>query len=257
MPGKQIANDIGAWSAGATWQTNQIGNTMSQFVVNFINNFTSTLYTGDVVILNSADPTGVTATATTTPQTALVIGVVGGETNMAFAGGPIPQQTPPTRYDTNAGTTNASPTVTDPAVTAGDVGKGVVGPGIPLGAYIISVTAGTSFVMNVNATATASAQTIIVGPRQSSIGPGWLAIPTGEVMPVITSGWGYVNVGANAVVQGAILATSATARVAATAATPTDGSNIAIALEANNATGVITSGDGSPSVLVRSWITKF
>jgi len=253
MPMKQIANDIGAWSAGATWQLNQLGNTGSQFVVNFINNSGLTLFTGDLVALS--EPTAVNVVTTTTAQSPLAVGVIGGETNMASAGGPIPQQTPPTRYDSNV-TTATTAIVTDAAALATDVGKGVSGPNIPIGAYILSVTPGVSFVMSANGLAAGSGLTIIVGPRQSSVGPGWLAIPTGEVCPVVVSGWAYVNVGANTVAAGGFLASSAIARQAATAGTPTFGNQIAVALEANNAAGVITSGDGSASVLVRSWITK-
>jgi len=265
MPMKQIANDIGAWTAGATWQLNQLGNTGSQQVVNFLNGSAVTLYTGDVVIVGTsaaADPTAVNATTTATANSPLIVGVVGGETNMPGAGGPIPLQTPPVRYDTNAGTTSASPTVTDPATIASDVGKGVSGPGIPTGAYILTVTPGVSFTISVNATATASAQTIIVGPRQSSVGPGYLAIPVGEVMPVVVQGWAYVNIGANTVAAGAALASSTTARIAAAPSVATyvassPGTFIAVALEPQNGTGVITSGDGSASVLIRSWVTKF
>src|SRR5215469_17758241 len=188
MPQKLISNDIGAWSAGATWQTNTPGNTSTQVVGMFVNGWTGTLYTGDVVICNVNDATCVQAVATATPGSIQVVGVVGGTTNQAASGGAIPLQTPPTRFDSGAGTTSASATVTDTAILAGDVGKGVSGPGIPAGAYILSVTAGTSFVMSANATATGTI-TVTVGPRQSSVGPGYLAVPTGEVMPVVQLGW--------------------------------------------------------------------
>lgn len=260
MAVKLIANDWGAWTAGATWQTNQLGNTQSQFVSNFVNAGSTTVYTGDVVIVGSAstvpDPTAVNITPITTAQSPYTIGIVGGETNMAYAGGPIPAQTPPTRIDTNT-TTALSATVTDAQTIASDIGKGVTGPGIPAGAYILSVTPGTSFVMSVAATVAASGVTLYIGPRQSSVGPGWLAVPVGEVCPVILSGWGYVNVGTNTVAAGAVLASSTTPRVAAVPGTPSDGTNIAVALEPQNGPGVITSGDGTANVLVRSWITKF
>lgn len=259
MPAKQIANDFGAWTAGASWQTNQLGNTMSQMVVNFLNGGTQTLYTGDIVVAGTTtipDPTAVNCTATTVAQSPYVVGVVGGETNMAFAGGLIPQQTPPTRIDT-ANVTGASATVADTSAIASDVGKGVSGPGIPADAYILSVVPGTSFTMNVLATAPGSGVQIFIGPRRSAVGPGWLAVPAGQVAPVVIQGWAYVNVGANTVAAGGMLSTSATARVAATAGTPTFGLQIAVALEAQNAPGVITSGDGTASVLVRAWITKF
>jgi hypothetical protein len=262
MAGKQIANDWGAWTAGATWQTNQLGNTMSQEVVNFVNGSTVTLYTGDVVVLGTStipDPTAVNATSTTAASSPYVVGVVGGETNMAFAGGPIPEQTPPFRFDQV--TTTASAVVPDTATVATDIGKGVSGPNIAPNAYIISVVPGTSFTMNVAALG-AGTQIVTIGPRQSSVGPGWLAVPVGEVMPVVIAGWAYVNIGGNTVAAGAALSTSATARVAAAVATTTyvassPGTFIAVALEPQNGPGVITSGDGSASVLVRSWVSKF
>jgi hypothetical protein len=263
MSGKQIANDWGAWTAGASWQTNQLGNTMSQEVVNFLNGSGTTLYTGDIVIVGSTagtpDPTAVNCSSTATAASPYVVGVVGGETNMPGAGGAIPVQTPPIRYD--AVTVALSVTQPDTAALASDVGKGVSGPGIPLNAFIVSVVPGTSFTMNVAATA-AGAATLIIGPRTSSVGPGWLGVPSGEVCPVVITGWAYVNIGGNTVAAGAQLSTSTTARVAAAVSTTTyvassPGTFIGVALEPQNGPGVITSGDGSASVLVRSWITKF
>ena len=262
MPSKTIANDYGAWSAGATWQLNQLGNTMSQEVINFINGSAVTLFTGDVVVIGTsgaADPTAVNATTVAAANSPLVVGVVGGNTNMPAAGGAIPLQTPPTRFDT--ATTAISATVTDSSAIASDVGKGVSGVGIPQNAYIISVTPGVSFIMNIAATV-AGTNLLTIGPRQSSVGPGYLAVPTGEVMPVVIQGWAYVNIGANTVAAGAALASSATARIAAAPSVTTyvassPGTFIAVALEPQNGTGVITSGDGSASVLVRAWVTKF
>jgi len=255
---KQLANDYGAWTAGASWQvTNPVGNTMSQEVVDFINGSGITLYTGDVVVVGTSaatpDPTGINVTSTATAQSPYVVGVVGGETNMAYAGGGIPSVTQPVTYFT--ATTTASATVPDTTAVATDVGKGVFGPGIPAGAYIISVTPGTSFVMNVAATASGPNQ-LSKGPRVSSVGPGWLGIPSGEIVPVVIQGWAYINIGGNTVAAGATLSASATARVAAVAGTPTLGCQIGTALEAQNGAGVITSGDGSTSVLIRAWITK-
>jgi len=255
---KQLANDYGAWTAGASWQvTNPVGNTMSQEVVNFINGSGITLYTGDVVVVGTSaatpDPTATNVTTTATAQSPYVVGVVGGETNMAYAGGAIPSQTPPTSYFTT--TTTASATVNDTTAVATDVGKGVFGPGIPAGAYILSVTPGTSFVMNVAATA-GGPFSFSKGPRISAVGPGWLSVPVGSVCPVVIQGWAYVNIGAATVAAGATLSTAAIARQAAVAGTPTLGCQIGTALEAQNGAGVITSGDGSASVLVRAWITK-
>jgi len=255
---KQLANDYGAWTAGASWQvTNPVGNTMSQEVVDFINSSNLPLYTGDVVVLGAGatipDPQGLNVTGTITAQSPYVVGVVGGETNMAFAGGAIPNVTPPTTFFTT--TTTASATVNDTTALATDIGKGVFGPGIPAGAFIVSVTPGTSFVMNAAATAGGPSQ-LSKGPRQSAVGPGWLAVAPGQICPVVIQGWAYINIGGNTVAAGATLSTSATQRIAAVAGTPTLGCQIGTALEAQNAAGVITSGDGSASVLIRAWITK-
>lgn len=66
------------------------------------------------------------------------------------------------RTDAGCGTTSGSKTVTDTHITAGDVGKPVAGPGIPANATIASVTAGTSFVLSVAATATASGVSLTI-----------------------------------------------------------------------------------------------
>ncbi len=262
MPGAKFITLPGnTWQAGATWFT-MPDSGASQTVIDG-----DTLYTGDVVVLGTAfgtepDPAALGVTSTTTVSDVYVVGVVGGETNMAFAGGPIPEQDAPHRFD--ACTTASSTTVTDVHCLASDVGKGVVGPGIPVGAYIVSVTPSTSFVMNVAATASASV-TLDIGPRTSSVGPGWLGVPAGEVTPVVIGGWAYINVGSNTITAGSVLTTSATARVADVQPTESTvaglqsiaGSSIAVTLEDYNGAGVITSGDGSASVLVRAWISKF
>jgi hypothetical protein len=67
------------------------------------------------------------------------------------------------RTDPSCGTTSGSPTVTDTAAAAGDVGKSVSGTGVPAGATILTVTAGVSFTMSVNATATGTASLTIGG----------------------------------------------------------------------------------------------
>lgn len=251
------------WTAGATWQTNNAGNFGTQEVTDFTNGSGVTLYTGDVVVLGSGatipDVTAFQVTTTTTVSSPYIVGVVGGITNQASAGGPVPFQTPAWRYD--AVTVAASATQPDTAAVASDVGKGVYGPLIPSGAYIVSVVPGTSFTMNVAATGT-GAQTLAIGPLTSSIGPGWLTTPSfppGLVVPVVMAGWAYVNVGANTVAAGNILTSSAVARVASfvTSAATLIGTYIGVALEAQNGPGTITSGDGSASRLVRAWITKF
>lgn len=66
------------------------------------------------------------------------------------------------RSDTGCGT-NTTTTVTDPHAVAADAGKSISGPGIPAAATIVSVTAGTGYVISAAATATASALTFVVG----------------------------------------------------------------------------------------------
>jgi|SRR5215472_137830 len=263
MPTPVINYAGSPWTAGATWQTNQFGNFGTQEVTNFTNGSNGTLWTGDVVVLGSGGPAGtipdVTALScdtTTTVSSPYVIGVVGGMTNMASAGGPVPFQTPPWRYDSV--TTAGTATVTDTSAIASDLGKAVVGPGIPSGAFIISVTAGASFVMNVAATTSATA-TVALGPVTGSVAAGFPGVPPGDTVPVVMQGWAYVNVGGNTVAAGNLLTTSGTARVGSvvTSAATLIGTFIGVALEAQNATGTITSGDGSTSRLVRAWITKF
>lgn len=63
------------------------------------------------------------------------------------------------------GVTNETTTVTSStgAFTAADVGKSISGTGIPTGAYIVSITSGTSIVISAAATATATGVTITIG----------------------------------------------------------------------------------------------
>jgi len=263
MPSSVINYAGQPWTAGASWQTNNAGNFGTQETTDFLNGSNGTLWTGDVVVLGSGGPGGtipdVTAfnvDTTTTVSSPYVIGVVGGITNQASQGGPVPFQTPAWRYD--SATTAVGTTVTDTSTVAGDVGKAVIGPGVPSGAYIVSVTPGTSFVLSVAATAAATV-TLAIGPVTASVSAGFPGIPVGDIVPVVLSGWAYVNVGGNTVAAGNLLTTSGTARVASvvTSAATLIGTFIGVALEAQNAAGTITSGDGSTSRLVRAWITKF
>jgi hypothetical protein len=80
-----------------------------------------------------------------------------------FPGATSPLKPAAGRVDAACGTTVGQTLVTDAATVAGDVGKGVSGPGIPVGATIVSVTASTSFVMNVAATATAPSVSLTIG----------------------------------------------------------------------------------------------
>jgi hypothetical protein len=71
--------------------------------------------------------------------------------------------------DTGCGTTNGSATVTDSNSSTQYVGAGVAGSGIPAGSVIISANPGVSFVMNNQATATASV-TLSISNIQASWG---------------------------------------------------------------------------------------
>src|ERR1700746_937457 len=115
MPSSVINYAGQPYTAGATWLTNNAGNFGTQETTDFINGSAVTLYTGDVVKVGTsaaADPTAFNVTTTTTAQDPLTVGVVGGITNQASAGGLIPYQAAPWRYDA-VGTTSASATVTD------------------------------------------------------------------------------------------------------------------------------------------------
>jgi len=68
------------------------------------------------------------------------------------------------RADASCVTTNTSAVVTDASALATDVGSVVVGAGVPLGATIISVSAGVSFTLSVNATASATVTCTILHP---------------------------------------------------------------------------------------------
>src|SRR5215467_4651673 len=251
MPIKIIPADT-AWKAGASWDTGPPLNTGSQVVITAINNSAGILYTGDVVIsgtgVTTIDPTAVSVSGTTTAASPYTLGVVGGQTNMPGTGGSIPNQIATQRQDTVT-TANGGTSVTDSSTLASDVGKGVSGPGIPSDALIVSVTAGASFVMSKAATASGTV-TAFIGPRYSSIGPGYLngAFPLGDLLPVVIAGLAYINVGQAAVAAGNVLSTGTTSRIAIVASTPTVGTNIAIALEDQNAG--LPSGDGTNNKVV-------
>jgi hypothetical protein len=64
----------------------------------------------------------------------------------------------------SAGTTNNSPTVTHNLFREADIGRVVSGTGIPLGAKIVSVSAGTSATLDQNAAATGTVNITITDP---------------------------------------------------------------------------------------------
>ena len=270
MPSPTINAAGQPWSAGASWLTNYGANYGTQETTDFVNGSNGLLYPGDVVVVGTStttpDVNALNVTSTTTALSPYVVGVVGGRaynplaptaTSANVGGGFIPEQLSPARYD--ACNTNSNTTVNDTSCVATDLFKSVVGPGIPVGAYITAVTPGVSFTISVAATATA-AVTLFIGPQPAALGPGFLGYPVGNPVPVITRGWGYIFIGGNTVAAGAILSTSATARVAqantVTAYVATSpGTFIAVALEAQSAG--VQAPDGSAGKLIRCWIDKF
>jgi len=92
------------------------------------------------------------------------------------------------------GVLNSTTTVTSAtaAFVAGDVGKSISATGIPTGAVIQSVTNGTTVVMSVAATATASGVSVTIGP------PDWHVInvnntAAGSGQPTSQTGTDYYN----------------------------------------------------------------
>lgn len=82
---------------------------------------------------------------------------------LTFWGGtPIVRPGANSRMDVGCGVTSGLPTVTDASVVSGDVGQTVSGPNIPTATTISSVTPGVSFVMNHNASGTATV-TLAIG----------------------------------------------------------------------------------------------
>jgi hypothetical protein len=75
---------------------------------------------------------------------------------------PIGQLSPGRVDSSGTATTSTSATVGDTHAVAGDVGKSVSGTGVPSGAYIVSVTPGTGFVISAAATATGT-PTLTIG----------------------------------------------------------------------------------------------
>jgi len=80
---------------------------------------------------------------------------------------PVASLAPVSRVDAGSGTTSLSATVTDTNALVTDIGASVSGTGIPAGAYIVSVTSGTSFVMSAPATATSATVAVTVASNVS------------------------------------------------------------------------------------------
>ena len=232
MVAKQISNPGNAFNAGGTWYA-PIDSGTSQNVVNLVNATGLTLYQGDIVCL---DVTGTQAVLSTSAGDPTLFGVVGGETNMPGAGGPIPGQLTPTRVD-SVTTTATSSTIADTSITAGDLGKAVQCAGIPGGyAVITSVTAGTSFsIAPVVASASGTVQAYIT-PQTSAVGPGWSGLPfsvgAGEIVPVVTNGWGYININGLTTLTAKSLLTVSSGSVVAQAGTIGTNILLGVSLEA-------------------------
>jgi hypothetical protein len=201
MPTKQIANAGQAWSAGASWLIDT-DNQLTQTVAHLLNATGLQLFEGDIVAISADGTSAVLPSAALTNGIGCVGGEIGSNINANAAGGFQPLQTGPARTDT-ATVTNASATVTDASVKASDLGRFISSPSnrFPAGTFIISVTAGVSFVASVAATGADTAVTIFDEP--SAIGPGWMSttqfpIPTGAEVPVVIGGWCKVNVSGQA-----------------------------------------------------------
>jgi hypothetical protein len=258
MAQKQIMNPLQAWSAGATWGTPSGDNEMTQTVAHLLNGSGATLYTGDIVCLDVTGTQAVFAASAGDPR---VIGTVGGaeqdgsyypagSSNInlrASGGGAMPPELSPV-VTASLGFTNGSGTVTYTGAAATDIGKQILTPynsstnANPQVYTVTAVTAGTGYTVSPTfngTTGTFAGCTIQNAP--SNLGPGWgaaSAYPIGVQVPVVTAGYGRVNVNgvAAAVATDSIAGTSGSpvgARTAAGGSTAAqNGTFIATALEA-------------------------
>lgn len=283
MASPTIQNVNQAWTAGASWLNTYLGNQYSQETCVFQNNSGTSLYTGDVVILGNgtsgsfvADPTGLGVTTTTTAQSPLVVGVVGGEAynpgnktgTVQAGGGLIPPQASPWTYSTGTWTSGTA-TLTDANGSSSNVGNAVYGDGWPTTpgaqAIILSFSAG-AYTTSLAPTVThGSATTYYLGPAEGAVGPSFPGITgygAGSPVPVVTQGWAYINIGTNTVAANAVLATFTTGAQAqaisvATYSASSPGTFIAVALEAQSA-GIASANPAVASAkVIRAWIQKF
>jgi hypothetical protein len=288
MPTPTIPNVGQAFNVGGSWLNTYLSNQNSQESVDFQNNSGTVLYVGDVVVLSNIvssttpDPTALSAAPIASASSTYVVGVVGGEvynpgatTSPAQVGGALIPLTD-TGWVYSTGTwTSGTATITDSTASASNIGKAVYGQDSPnswpitpgLQSIVISAVANTSYGVSIAPTQTrGSATNYYLGPAEGAVGPQFPGISgygAGDIMPVVTRGWAYINIGTNTVAAGAALATSATSRVAAVPGTAGSvaalqallGSFIGIALEAQSAG--IGSPDGTTNKLIRAWIDKF
>jgi hypothetical protein len=286
MPTPTIPNVGLAFNVGGTWLNTYLSNQLSQDTCDFQNNSGTVLYQGDVVILSNVvtsttpDPTALSVSPTATAQSPYVVGVVGGEpynpgsvtqTPATVGGALIPFTDSSWVYSTGTWTSGTA-TINDATASAVNIGKAVYGQDSPnswpispgIQSIVVSAVANTSYGVTIAPTQTrGSATNYYLGPAESAAGPQWPGIAgygAGDIMPVITRGWGYVNIGTNTVAAGAAIATSTTSRVGvapsvATYVASSPGTFIAIALEAQSAG--LGSPDGTTNKLIRCWIDKF
>jgi hypothetical protein len=304
MPSPIINNAARAWTQGASWLDTYQDNLGTQYTEDFQNASGALLYPGDVVVLGTStsigavtnDATGLSVGVTNTASDARVVGVVGGEpynysnpqpyTSIPVGqvgGGLIPSLD--TNWVASNGYWNTGVTlISDPFASIVNVGKFIYGPGIPAGAYVVSAVANTSYTISTNTTAIGYANTspgglYYLGPQTSGIGPGFpwqtnvvtnatgpVAYANGSVVPVVTRGWAYINIGTATPAAGAQVATAAAYRTVAAPATAASvaalqalaGTFIAVTLEAQAAGLAVPDNAGGTSFrVVRAWIDKF
>lgn len=305
MASPTIHNNNQAWTQGASWLNTYLSNQYSQETCDFQNNSNILLYPGDVVIIGDstsgsfvADPTALGVTTTTTANSPLVVGVVGGE---AYNPGSI-TQTPATvgglgqpavDYATTqiaVGFTNGSTNLTSALVSTvnpfvvGQLVNTVYNSSTNANPQIFQVTGiggssgswtATSVVVSGTGTSfsgTTGAYGSYLTPPQSNVGPGFpgnlgsgtpgaAAYVPGAIVPVVTAGWAYVNIGTNTVAAGAVVATGTTAAQAAAPSVATyvassPGTFIGVALEAQSAGIASQNPLTATAKLIRCWVTK-
>jgi hypothetical protein len=294
MVSKLIQNAGQAFSLGGTWGNPPIENTTTTEFAFLINNTATTLYVGDIVVL---DATGTLANLSSSAGDPTVIGCVGEgvdggwlnnaptlpyyDSQIGFnpsTGSIIPQSDAAQTTAATIGFTNGSATATYTASVKNDLGRTIVTPynsstnATPQIFTIIAVNAGTGYTVSANFTGTTGSFVCQLLDSPVSAGPGypaplggsWTSSSTfapGAVVPIITRGFGRVNISAasgvvakgniavgNGVVSGTYVAN----------ASGVVGQNIAVALEAYAArdTTLTTAGiTGHDSV--RAIIGKF
>src|SRR5215472_5580784 len=283
MPIKTITNPLQAWTAGATWGTLSGDNEMTQQNANLLNGAAVTLYTGDIVAI---DVTGTQAILPPSGADPRAIGTVGGtyqdgsyyppgSSNInvrASGGGWVPPQSSATQA-ASMGFTNGSGTVTFTGAAATDIGKQIIlgynastNPN-PQVYTITAVTVGTSYTVSPTFNGTTGTYVATLQMQPQNLGPGWLpsaSFPPGVQVPIVTYGFGRVNINAvAAVVASDLIASTAgspiRARTAAGAATAAQiGGFIAVALEAYAARDTSLTAAGVPGHdSVRAYIGGF